>query len=668
MSERLILIFPALALLFAGHLALQNFGAAVLPGMLAASLLVLVLAAAAGSGRILLRAFGARDLSESEKTLIGATLGLGVLSQAMLVLGAVGAFRTWAVSVLMSALWVVGFTELRDVARSLGANRNLLRERPLATGGVLALLGLSFLACWVPPHQYDALVYHLALPAAYIREGRIVAPDHLLYSHFPQNAEMLYGIALLLGSDLLAQLFTWLGSFLSVWWMFELGKREMPTSAALGACLLASGHTALMLLSGTAYVEPLVMLWITASVLSFLRWREHSSEDGGARGWLALSAAFAGLGVGTKYYAGICPALLALWLLARWAVAARHSEDPAGAYGRGKDLALFAGLASACGAPWLVKNLLVLGNPVFPFLYRQLPAHGVEWSGEAARRYFEIMTEYGHGKGHFLSDLVQFPYLAAAGSTRFGGGADVLGDLGWGLFFLAAPLAFWAAWKNRYLRWMTGYCAAHWAVWFSTGVVLRFLTVLIPLLSLLSAYGLYQAWGRLGALGRGALGTALAIMGAVNLGLFVYVHALTGSPTVLVGLRGRQAYLSGLLDYYPCARHAAESLPADAGILLVGEQRGYFVEQRHTATTVMAPNRFVREADESAGPGELAGRLKARGWDYLLFVPREAARLGEYGIFDFTPKGRANWAALEKERLRTVFESPGRCALYQVAG
>jgi len=570
------------------------------------------------------------------------------------------------VSGLLALCWVVGFTEMRDVVSSMVGNLGLLRDRPVLAGGTgLILAGLFWLA-WVPPHFYDALVYHLPLAAAYAREGRVFPVEHLLFTHFPQNGEMLYTLALLLGSETLAQLFTWLGTFLSVWWLFEMGKRQLPITAVLLACLMTVTHTAVMLLTPIAYVECLVMLWVTACMLSFLRWWTGVEEEGAPRAWLMLAGFFAGIGVGTKYYAGICPAFLALVLACRW-LKSKPWLGGAVPRDRLKDSSAFCVAAFLAGVPWLIKNIYFVGDPVFPFLYDRFPLRGVEWVASSAQRYFEIMTEYGHSRGSFLKDLVQFPYLAATGSTRFGGGADVLGDLGWAPLAFLAPVAVAWAWRKRYLRWMLLYCVVHWFVWFQTGVVLRFLVVLVPMLSLLAAYGLHQLWQALGGFGRTCLAAGAGLLLWTNLALFLYVHTLVDSVPVLVGVKTRTQFLSEKLDYFPCAAYARERLGPNDKILLFGEQRGYYVEQPHVATTVMAPNRFVRMANAAADPADLAGRLKTEGgFRYALVAPREAQRLDEgYGVFHFTEKGYQNWAGLETGHSERVFESPGRCAVYR---
>lgn len=667
-GDGVLAAFAVILLLLGVHFSLQYFSAALLSGALASALLALVLLTAAGCGRVVLRGFRVGGLSESEKTLIGATLGVALLSQAVFLLGALGWLKAWAVSGILAAAWVVGFTEIRDALRSLAGNASLLRDRPALAGGTIAVLALLFWLCWVPPHHYDSLVYHLPLAASYVREARIFPVEHLLYTHFPQNAEMLYTLALLLGSDLLAQMFTWLGTFLSVWWLLEMGKRQLSVTAVLLACLLTVTNTAVMLLTPTAYVECLVMLWVTATVLSVLRWRMESDEKSAPRGWLLLAGVFAGIGVGTKYYAGVCPGLIGLYLLGRWIRAVFKGGKKSFARERLLDVAVFGGAALAAGLPWLIKNAVVVGNPVFPFFYDKLPLRGVEWGSVSAQRYFSMFTEYGHQKGHFLKDLIEFPYLAASGSTRFGGGADVLGELGWGLLFAAAPLAVWAAWRRRYLTWLLLYCAAHWAVWFNTGVVMRFLAVLVPLLALLAAQGLHQAWERASRPWRFVLVSGAGLMTLTNLVLFLHVNTLFGSFSVLSGVRTRDEYLSRKLDYYPCAAYARENLGQNDKILVAGEVRGYHVVQPHEATQTYAPNRFVRIANRAADAAGLARELREEGFRYVLFVPREAERLNEgYGVFHFNEKGRRNWNGLGERHTRPVFRSPGRCHLYGIA-
>ncbi|MBI4678704.1 MAG: hypothetical protein HY748_14085 [Elusimicrobia bacterium] len=635
-----------------------------LSGAYAVALLAFIAAAATGSGRRALGLLGLQDAGDQEKTWAGAALGLGFLSLGTMALGALGILKVWAVLCLLAGLILWGRSELKEACSGLKGPF----ERP-AEAVAVCLLGFALLfVCLMPPHQYDSLVYHLVLPETYAREGRLVSPAHLLYSHFPQNAEMLFALALVLKSDVLAQMLMWLATALCLGWVFDGARRQLGASVAWLGLGLAATHTALMLLATITYVEPLVMLWTCVAALSTWRW-----WAGGARAWLWVSALFAGLALGAKYTAGATAALLALAPAVRSFVS---KGRPYPSRQVAKDVATYALIVTAVFLPWLVKNALVIGNPVFPFLYSWFPMTGSGWGAETAQRYFRTLAEYGHGES-WLKDLVTLPYQLLVMFSRYGGGMDVLGCLGWSLVLVASPLAVWPALRGvdpaaeggdeeagrGFLRFCLAYCLLHFLVWFVTGTVLRFLTAIAPLLAVMAAAGLARLWRASGQAARLALAAACVIMTATNLGYFLYVHRVLETGRVLSGGETREAFLSRRLDYYPCAAWCRASLPSNDKILIVGEQRAYYLGRDHVASTVNAPNRWVTLANEASGPEDLTAKLKAEGFAKVLFVGNEMARLFP-ALGTLTEKGFANLSALPGGRA-LIFAGP-RCGVFSL--
>jgi len=81
----------------------------------------------------------------------------------------------------------------------------------------------------------------------------------------------------------------------------------------------------------------------------------------------------------------------------------------------------------------------------------------------------------------------------------------------------------------------------------------------------------------------------------------------------------------------------------------------------------MAPNRFVKVANRSENAAAYADALREEGYRHLLISHREGRRLGDqYGVFHFSENGAAVWTAFSKDRLRAVFDSPGRCTVYAI--
>lgn len=631
------------------------FWPVVRSGLWATALLAAVLGIAAGCGRRALAGFGLRDLEGAEKTAVGTALGLGALSLGMFALATLHLLRPGAVVLLLAVLGLIGLPELRAALAAPG----MAAIRPVRTQAAVVLVlppALAFWAAWVPPHQYDSLVYHLALPQAYLRAGGWARLDHLVFSHFPQNGEMLFTLALALRSDLLAQLLMWSAAALSAAWIWFVPRKDMPDAGRWLACLLLVTHTAVLLLSSTTYVEPLVMLWTTAAVLSFWRWR--SAEAAPARGWLALSGVFTGLALGAKYYAGATAGIIGFMLLLRWVAAPSGQRRP-----RFVDLVCFTGLAAAVFAPWLIKNYSDIGNPVFPFFYGWFESTRAGWPKESAQHYFRVLTEYGIG-GSWWRALSALPFQLLGNSLRFGGGMDVLGDMGWEILFWSLPLAVWAGRGLRMLRWLLVFCALYMAVWLSTGVVLRFLTALAPMLCLLAGCGLHALWGRLGDWGRKTLAAGVGLLMAAHLLVFLFAHQVFGSGEALLGTQDRETFLARRLEYYPCAAWARENLGRNDRILIVGEQRGYYLVQDHTATTVNAPNPFRVWAQAAADPADYARRLRGEGFTHILLVPREARRL-ETALDPLSERGLANLAGLAPGYMDRVFQAPA-CAIYKL--
>ena len=128
-------------------------------------------------------------------------------------------------------------------------------------------------------------------------------------------------------------------------------RRHVP-DARLGAIALAAVVLSPALLRVSAYVwsEPLFLLLALLCILDL-----ESFAREGRRGALVRAALWAGAATLTRY-AGVSLVAPGLWV-----VLARRRDPPAR---RRLDAGLFAGVALAPFAAWLVRNWLVAGSPV----------------------------------------------------------------------------------------------------------------------------------------------------------------------------------------------------------------------------------------------------------------------------------------------------------------
>ena len=139
------LIAAILTLFFSIYTFASYFLLPFLPGLLAFLELLLITLGASGVGCMIVKSLGFSDISPSQKTLIGASLGLGILSLSAFFLAAIHYLNLVALTVFLSIVWIVGFTELKALFSSVNSAKKMLLSRPFAS--LISLLSLS-LVLW----------------------------------------------------------------------------------------------------------------------------------------------------------------------------------------------------------------------------------------------------------------------------------------------------------------------------------------------------------------------------------------------------------------------------------------------------------------------------------------------------------------------------------------
>jgi 4-amino-4-deoxy-L-arabinose transferase-like glycosyltransferase len=386
----------------------------------------LIAVACGGLGRQLLQRAGWVLETAGERALAAFTAGWGVLAIVMLSLGVLGWISVTSGWVLVAlALAVAAGREavgwMRDVVaglRALGSTDGLGRW---ATGLVIVGAGTSLLSAWAPPVGWDALMYHLALAKAYATQGSVVvSPDNPLVG-MPQLGEMLYTLALLVRGEVSAQLLGWWVGVLAAVGLAGLSGRLWGHASGPWAAALIFSAPTVSLWLGWAYIDFVAFAMCAACLIALDQARrDHGSTTW--RWWIAVGM-WAGLALSAKYTAGIVPAgaVLAMW-------AGNRGQR------RWRAAAVVALVAMAVFAPWLLKNLWLTGNPVYPLLF---PSAGMD----ALRLDFYNRPDLNqHALG---SALALFPNAVLAG--RYGQ-PDT--DATLGPLWLMLPLVPALAWRS----------------------------------------------------------------------------------------------------------------------------------------------------------------------------------------------------------------------------
>lgn len=568
-------------------------------------LLALTLTVAAAWGSRIGRWLGLDFESGLERWTLGTTLGLGLLGSVVFGLGVAGGLYAGVGYAVLALLLVGGLPEVRALGRWIFTSLRQARLRPIPwlwlyvgfTG--LVALGLALL----PPTGWDALVYHLQGPRLYLEAHRLTAIPANFYLNWPAQVEMLFTWGMLLKGDTLAKLLHWVFWPLTATLLYILTRRSVSPRAGRWAVALWASVPFAAQLAGLAYVDLGLTAFVLACVYTFLRWAESPSD-----GWLAFSALLAGLAIAAKYTAATWLGLLLLLLVYH---AWRHHRQSMGWIGiRAAGFALIAALVVV---PWLAKNWIVTGNPIFPFALG-----GTGWN--PTREAW--LTWPGHGYSDNPLDYLVLPWtmtvLGTSGTAAFDAtvGPLLLFLVPLALFFRRRPQAV-----NYALILVAGqflYFAAMLYRYIYLAQTRLFLPA-IPLLCLAGAYAVYRlpAWDRSSLRLSWVVGAVAALVLAVT--LLTEVHAfLAFHPLApLVGLESREGFLARRLGaYYEVTCYLNEQLPAGTKPIFLWEPRGYY--SRHTTLADATLDNLAQLRLAYSNAQAALAALDADGFTHLL--------------------------------------------------
>lgn len=341
-------------------------------------------------GRRALRFFLLSDFSSLERAALALGLGWGMLSLVVLLVGLAHLLYFWALLGLLGMILLLGW---RDVWRIFCLltdpdwYRSLGKARPagLLTWG-LALLALIELALcgsqaftlpYDQPYGYDLYQYHWAVPRLYLLQHSISGFPGWAHADFPFNAEMLNTLALAVDAPAAALLIQMIFGLLAVLLLAGYLYRNVGVLAAwlgIALCLCSPMFTGLL---SSGYEELALCYYAAASLVVLLAWlKQQASKPGtpASLGLLCLAGLFIGLGLGVKYTEGQVIVGIAALLVGCAALhmlsAGRQGERiwPLLRHWLGGML-IYSAVALLALLPWLLKDWVQLGNPIYPFVW-----------------------------------------------------------------------------------------------------------------------------------------------------------------------------------------------------------------------------------------------------------------------------------------------------------
>jgi 4-amino-4-deoxy-L-arabinose transferase-like glycosyltransferase len=554
-----------------------------------------------------------------EYVVCGIPIGIGVISLAMFVFGLLGQLTTttiWVFLLIVSA----GSFKLWKPNISISFRGSGLATENVLVYTIMGSVAFVYLLWAVAPEiQYDALNYHLAVPATYLQNGRIVE-IRFFHAYFARLIELFLTACLAVGGPATAKMWVFFISICGAMGVYALGYSTVDTRVGLWAAALFITTPLVGWLFGTAYTDNIVTLFVTSSFIALVRW-----EDSRKQGWLYTAALLAGVAAGSKVNVILAYVLVAAIVILQILMAPSTKFIH-----KIRTLAVAAFAASLFVVPTYALTYSFTGNPVFPLLNSIFKSP--KWNLDTA-----IMNASDYGLPMTVSSLIRFPFRLTFDTIRFG---DALPRGGAGVALLFAfPFGLFLLPRTRMAsRLLIIGAAGYLLSLFYTMQYARYYIMILPLVAVI---GMAALWYLTPPSVSRWLPAALLVIIIVQ----PLVHSLQfwniqeRFPTALAfGRENKEAFLRRALPGYAAAMYLNTLTGQKDTVLGVGTEslRFYLHAQLLTWTLSLYGDPVRSLADMH--PGEaLATSIKRLGVTYL-FVVRDATKnpVPEYPYLDKT--------------------------------
>ena len=570
-------------------------------------------------GRRIFRMTSIKFGSFAEELSFSFGIGTGVVSFLVFGLAAVDALYEIVVVGLILLLFAPIYSDAKticlrayDVLRSLSSQNWSLTELfflfLIAFGGIA-----TFFAAATPPFFYDALAYHLAVPHKYLQHHGFHFLPHHYYSNFPANIGMIFLIGLSFSGGMLAKLLSWLYAPMTVLAVYAFAKKHWGRSIALTSAAIISCVPGILILSTLTSVDLGVMFYSSLSFFALSTW--FSSN---LRSWVLLSGVFCSLAIGSKYTAiPVTFASLAITLVVH-----KFFTEKRSMVSIFQELVTFSVIVFFGISPWLFKNFMYTGNPIFPFFNTLFGVHtgiSVGYAGIMARRL--------PSSSQWL-DWIKF-YLTAPWTITM---TDVAaaGKAG-AIFLLGFPAVFLLKTRDVIARnLLLASICSFWLWVFLVPRVLRYAFQIFPLLSIVIAYTLWNLpvsrhWKKFFVGGVG-------LLMAYNMTLFFSESMFLKPFSYLFANYPQEDFLlEHGVNHYPALQYMNTRLPSHTKILFVGEFRGFYCERDYILQIVRGDeDMFLQQLiHQATGITELVQELQHRGITHILLNRSEMRRIAQ---------------------------------------
>ena len=595
----------------------------------------------AGLGSIPTRIL-ARSHGRTLQFLTSVALGAGMTGLLVFGLGSLGVlsrgvFALWTLAGIAAFLHAIpGWLKNRGEPEYSGPGNWI-------AGGTLLLFLVSSIPFAVAPElTTDALEYHLLIPRIYLSTGKIGLIPLLVESNYPSLAEYLYVLMLSLTDSFVCKCFHYLAGVLLLILLGRMVRKIDPGSNPYWAPAMFVSMPVAAVQFGWAWNDLLYTFFILLS-LYFLVCYRQAGPDARKDSDLLLAGVSAALGAWTKYtFVIFFLALLALG----WIAIKRWQWNPR------KLLLLFAPIAFFISL-WAIKNWILTGNPVYPFLNEVF--RSPLYTPEAYRYFRTSLTRYEFPDWGWAHQVF-FPFYITLKARIM----DVYTGV---LPLVITPLLFFRS-SSPGARMLKLLAVLYILVWLFIQTYVRSLLCLLALIFVVASVPLHRLVRRERPV---RLAWQIVFGLAVVSNFFVTLlstHYLFDPVGFFLGRETSRQYVTRLARSQP-AYDWLNQRPDVRSVLLIGLHNPFYLQKHFVFSGCCDPPVAEALTAGISGAPQLAAKFKKMGITHIVIDFQEYAREHKEGLYSWPAEQRKIFEQFVTEDCTRV-EVSGRDVIFSL--
>ncbi len=562
--------------------------------------LFLLLSAAHGLTRFLRKYLD--HLARIDRIVLRLTLGFGILSIIGFTLAALHLLKGYAFYAILA---VGNFLNIRDLFQI--KQLKFENKSGFWIWLLLAFLITNLFYSLFPPTFYDSMLYHLAVPNYYMIQGGMVPWPTNFNAYLPLNVEMLFLFSMLGNSILLPKLISLASTVLIALLLFNWMRNQNRSYSLLAVMLFCTIPQAGFLASSSKPDMTGMLFMLAALRLFFSFINSRMTRD------LVLSGVIWGLAVGSKYIFGF---YLIGFFLALLFFKPLPFKRKIVVY------AVIAILVFLMMMPWFIKNTVMTGNPLYPYLNSIFKSdHWSESQGESFSKGIR------RGGSHAILKYLYYPLELFLKPYKYGITA-VYGVL----LLLFLPFLLFGR-KDAEIRMIQATALLSFILILPFAMVPRYFLPAFLLLSIPVAFGstsIIQSHRIL----RRYFPLVLGLLVSINLIMQVSLQErqYQGFAYLTFKLKHRNnpsvKYLY-TLPYYRAVEYLNAKMGPEKQVLFVGEDRTFYMKKSFLASSFNDHNLLIDLIRKNKTDRAIIRALRLQGISKILYTDAGLRRLGK---------------------------------------